>query len=112
MSELRSKDQNLPNIFQPAQDFLKQESRNNHDDDQKAQNPLNLKDAQVAEAPCGIEWRETQLLGDCVWFLLRLAKMQRESRRQQEPQPQILHHALALLNKYAIKKGLKASLVS
>ena len=57
----------------------------------------------------GEDCYETSLLGDCVWFLLRMAKMMKIEQRGTHCYT--LHQALVLLNKYVIKKGLKESLL-
>ena len=56
---------------------------------------------------------EERLLGDCVWFLLRYSSRmtRREPNTGMAEYSYHLHFALVLLNKYVIKKGLKASLV-
>lgn len=60
------------------------------------------------------DWRETSLLGDCVWFIMRLVKYLKEEHRSRPEQPgyqYLLHSSLVLLNKYVVKLGLKASLM-
>mmetsp|Transcript_43843 Transcript_43843/g.58117 ORF Transcript_43843/g.58117 Transcript_43843/m.58117 type:complete len:82 (-) Transcript_43843:1060-1305(-) len=51
-------------IFAPDLDFLKSEV-------ESALKPSEI----AAAADEGESWRETHLLGDCVWFILRFAKV-------------------------------------
>ena len=57
----------------------------------------------------GEDCQETILLGDCVWFLLRMSKMLKIDQRG--IYSYTLHQAMILLNKYVIKKGLRESLL-
>ena len=66
------------------------------------------------DADCPDEWRETNLLGDCVWFIMRMVKYLKEehrSRFEHSGHNFLLHSPLVLLNKYVVRVGLKASLM-
>lgn len=51
------------------------------------------------------------MLGDCVWFLMRFAKMFKDHRKA-EIHSKVLHKTLLILNKYVVKLGLEASLIA
>lgn len=52
--------------------------------------------------------REVELLSDCVWFTLRLAKQIKYTPENKY----IVQYSLTVLNKYVVAKGFKDSLIS